>query len=130
VYAIDDDLAVLQSTEFLLKSLGYGVECFSNPLVFLSAAAALQPGCILTDLKMPEMNGYELRNALLDRSLEWPMVLVTSENGAETKREVLARGFAGYLRKPVATDELLIVLERCFATQEPESFRDPDCTSG
>jgi two-component system response regulator FixJ len=112
---IDDDLGVLQSTGYLLETLGYEVDCFRKPELFIAVAPTLNPGCVLSDLRMPGMNGYELRGSLRALSIEWPVVLVTSETGAEIEREVAERGFAAYIRKPVATKELVAILDNCFA---------------
>ena len=118
VYVIDDDAGVLHSTAFLLQSLGCAFETFANPEEFLGAVDRLQPGCIVTDLRMPAMSGYELRRALLERSIGWPVVLMTSENGALGVSQAANRGFCGFLRKPFSPDELVAVLDTCFAMLE------------
>lgn len=118
VYVIDDDPAVLDSTAFLLGSLGYKADCFADPLHFLETVDQRAPGCVITDLRMPGMTGYELQRALLERSVAWPVVLMTSENGSLGTEKAAERGFSGYLRKPFSTDELVATLETCFAQLE------------
>jgi two-component system, LuxR family, response regulator FixJ len=115
VYVIDDDPDMLRSTAYLLEALGHGVECFDDGDAFLAAVASLQPGCILTDLRMPRVSGYEIKAALAERSVGWPVILMTSENGSETQDAAAARGFSGYLRKPFAADQLVAALDRGFA---------------
>lgn len=119
VYLIDDDPAVLHSTGFLLQSLGVAFEAFADPRQFLAAAEKLQPGFVITDLRMPEIDGFELRSALLDRSVSWPVVLMSSE-GRITAEHAEARGFAGFLYKPFSTDDLLAVLDACSRAVEPQ----------
>jgi two-component system response regulator FixJ len=118
VYVIDDDPAVLDSTAFLLASLGYKWNCFADARDFLDGVDERSPGCVITDLRMPEMNGYELQRALHERSVAWPVVLMTSENGSLGTDKAAERGFSGYLRKPFSTDELVAALETCFAKLE------------
>lgn len=113
VYVIDDDPGVLKSTEFLLHSLGFKCECFATPSAFLAAVGSLAPGCILTDLRMPEVNGIELLRILAARSIFWPAVLMTSENGPGAADRAAEAGFCAYLRKPFRADELCATLERC-----------------
>jgi len=115
VYVIDDDPDMLRSTAYLLEAMSHGVECFDDGDTFLAALASLQPGCILTDLRMPRVNGYELKAALDERSVGWPVILMTSENGSETSGRAAARGFSGYLRKPFTADQLVAALDRGFA---------------
>jgi two-component system response regulator FixJ len=116
VYVIDDDPAVLRSIEFLLSSLGHDCQCFAASQSFLAVVDSLTPGCILTDLRMPEMNGFELVQALSSRSVHWPAVLITSENGSETMAKATAAGFKAYLRKPFTADELSSTLDRCLSS--------------
>jgi two-component system response regulator FixJ len=121
VYVIDDDPAVLRSIEFLLSSLGHDSRCFAASQAFLEAVDSLPPGCILTDLRMPEMNGYELVQALSARSIHWPAILISSENGAETRVKASAAGFTAYLSKPFTADELSSTLELCLSSFEGET---------
>ena len=115
VYVIDDDPDILLSTAFLLQSMGFAVESFADGDLFLAALPSLVPGCIVTDLRMPNVNGYALKSALAEKSVGWPMILMTSENGTETIAEAAARGFADYLRKPFSADRLMAALDRGFA---------------
>ena len=113
VYVIDDDPGVLKSTEFLLHSLGFKCDCFPTALAFLAAVESLAPGCVLTDLRMPDINGIELLRALTARSISWPAILMTSENGPGAADRAAKAGFYAYLRKPFTADELCATLDRC-----------------
>lgn len=115
VYVIDDDPDMLRSTAFLLQSIGYGVRSFADGDLFLTALGSLQPGCIVTDLRMPKVGGYDLKTALAQQSVRWPVILMTSESDPETQREAAARGFAAYLPKPFTAEQLIAVLDRSFA---------------
>ncbi|HET9810300.1 MAG TPA: response regulator [Sphingomicrobium sp.] len=121
VYVIDDDSAVLHSTGFLLQSLGFEFDAFEDPDEFLAVVDKLQPGCVITDLRMPRLTGSELRRALLDRSIDWPVVMMTSENGTRTTDLVKSGGFSGFLRKPFSADDLVTILDKCFATLEAQT---------
>lgn len=115
VYVIDDDPGILRSTAFLLETAGYGAQCFAHCDHFLTALPSLRPGCIVTDLRMPNVSGYDLKSRLAGKSIAWPMILMTSENGPKTAAEAAARGFTGYLRKPFSADQLTAALDKGFA---------------
>ena len=115
VYVIDDDPDMLRSTDFLLQSMGYGVDCFAGGDLFLAALPTLQPGCIVTDLRMPKISGYDLKSALAEQSVGWPVILMTSETGSVTSREARARGFSDYLPKPFSAEQLVAALDKGFA---------------
>ncbi|MGN6155901.1 MAG: response regulator transcription factor [Sphingomicrobium sp.] len=117
VYVIDDDPDMLRSTEFLLQSMGNGVECFADGDLFLEALPSLRPGCIITDLSMPHISGHALKATLDERGVAWPMILMTSEDG-QTRRDAEARGFAGYLSKPFSADALAAALDTAFEALE------------
>jgi two-component system response regulator FixJ len=118
VYVIDDDQVVLESTAFLLGALGFQCRAFASAESFLRTAARLGPGCVLTDLRMPEMDGYGLAAALQERGVAWPVLLMTSENGPELAHRAENHGFAALLRKPLDGALLEDVLARAFAMFE------------
>jgi DNA-binding NtrC family response regulator len=62
---------------------------------------------------MPDVNGIELLRALAARSISWPVVLMTSENGPGAAERAAKAGFCAYLRKPFTADELCTALDRC-----------------
>lgn len=115
VYVIDDDAEVLNSTAFLLPALGYDCATFGVASEFVERAAELPAGCVLTDLRMPGMDGFELAVALKGQALDWPMIMMTSDDGPALERQALEHGFSSVLRKPVDADLLVDALARAFA---------------
>jgi len=113
IYVIDDDQAMLDSTAFLLRASGFECDCFSDPSAFLEVIGSLVPGYVLTDLRMPAMNGYDLQQSLSKIAPAWPIILMTSENGRLNARAAVERGFMGFLRKPFSADSLLAAIAAC-----------------
>lgn len=107
VYVVDDDNAILESVAFLLGAAGHECRLFDRAEAFLTALPQLDPGCIITDLRMPAMGGFELVQAIHAFAPGWPVVLMTSENGSLTRASVAERGFVAFLRKPFSADDLL-----------------------
>jgi len=114
VYVIDDDPGVLGSAAFLLPTLGYECRTFAEPEQFLDQAATLEPGCVLTDLRMPVMDGFQLARRIRANGLDWPVVMMTSDNGPALARRATEDGLAGLLRKPLDVDLLAAALDQAF----------------
>jgi FixJ family two-component response regulator len=114
VYVIDDDQGVLESTAFLLGALGFECTTFVSPRSFLAEAPKLAPGCVLTDLRMPDVDGFALAVGLANQGFEWPVLLMTSDNGPELARRAAKQGFAALLRKPIDGTRLEDALARAF----------------
>jgi two-component system response regulator FixJ len=118
VYLIDDDAGVRESTSFLLSVLGYACATFAGADLFLEAVGSLSAACIVTDLRMPGMGGFELVEALRERGIGWPVILMTSEDGEQIERNASAAGFAAVLRKPVDADQLADAIAQSSASIE------------
>lgn len=131
VYLIDDDPAVLHSTGFLLESFGMKFESFGSPKAFLRSVPQLDAGYVITDLRMPEMDGFELRSELAGRRIGWPIVLMTTDTITPGSDEKAAH-FTAFLRKPFTADELLNALDACsrvaghVSCAGPRGESDPD----
>ena len=114
VYVVDDDPDMLRSAGFLLQSMGYRYECFPDGADFLAALPRLQPGCVLTDLRMPRVDGFELRSKLAEQSIGWPVILMTSDSGPGIADEARSRGFTAFLAKPFSADQVASALDGGF----------------
>lgn len=127
VYVVDDDRDVLDSTQFLLASLSIESETFSDPLAFLDKAHELRPGCVLTDLNMPEMSGIQLHGALCAKGIGWPTVIMSAHANRDSSQHFLEQGITDFLEKPFTPTRLVEVLERAFAgLQDRSDQRDDD----
>ena len=77
VYLVDDDDSVRRSVGFMLKTSGLKVESFSSGVQFLKEARKLDPGAILLDIRMPEMDGLEVQAELNERGAIFPVIVMT-----------------------------------------------------
>src|SRR3954449_12841816 len=77
VYVIDDDRDVRRSLSFMLGAAEIRSHPFGSGLDFLDALPDLEPGCILLDLRMPQMDGFEVMEALVARKVDWPVIVMT-----------------------------------------------------
>lgn len=107
VYVIDDDDAIRLSLPFLLRSAGIASRTFESALAFLQAAKSLPQGCVLTDVRMPGMDGIELVRRLGDLRLQHPVIVMTGHGDVALAVEAMKAGAFDFIEKPF-TDEVLL----------------------
>lgn len=115
VYVIDDDESVLESVQFLLESFGIPSKLYSTPYAFLQELGTLDPGCLLTDLRMPSMSGLELHSAVRAKNIPWPVILMSAHLERDGGAGTLNQDFVGLVEKPFTAERLLDVIEQGFA---------------
>lgn len=124
VVIIDDDDAVLASLDALFTSANYEVHAFTSAEDCLKALVSLAPACIITDLKMPGMDGLALLNHLkADDGANWPVVVISGHGDAAQAEAARLAGAAEFLAKPFAPQRLLAVVRGLLTNDE--SSRTP-----
>lgn len=126
VYVVDDDREIRLSLSFLLRNLGYEVHPFVDAGDFLESSAALKPGCILLDIRMPNMDGGAALLALRQRGITWPVVIITGHAEVSVAVDVMKNGAMDFLEKPFDDTELVAVLDRGFAQLRADAARAED----
>lgn len=114
IHVVDDEAAFRRSLIFLLESAGWLVIGHSSAESFLAAAPVLpeQGGCLLLDIRMPCMSGFELQRHLLAGGPPWPIVFMTGHGDEEMAAHALRAGACGFLHKPFAEQAVLDAVER------------------
>lgn len=107
VFVVDDDLAIREWLEVLLKSAGHSVVSFASAPAFLEAYRQDQPGCLVLDMRMPEMSGLELQARLKERNALLPVIFITSHGDVPMAVEAMRSGAVDFLLKPFHDTELL-----------------------
>ena len=107
IYVIDDDDAVRQSLEFLLKTAGMTVRGFEHAKAFLDLLPQVQQGCVITDVRMPEMSGIDLLSRLKDTNPELPVIVITGHGDISLAVETMKIGATDFLEKPFDDDQLI-----------------------
>ena len=111
IYVIDDDDAVRQSLEFLLKTAGYAVTGFESAKAFLKILPELRSGCILTDVRMPEMTGIDLLRHVKELGVDIPVIVITGHGDISLAVDAMKLGAVDFLEKPFDDDQLLAALK-------------------
>ena len=104
---IDDDPAVLRAIGRLLRAEGYRVKTYASGEEFLSSLEQVRPGCIVLDLNMPKMSGYDVLAALARESMAIPAIVVTAELEPNLAVRLQKVGAKSYLPKPIDQKALL-----------------------
>lgn len=107
IYVIDDDDAVRESLEFLLKTAGNAVRSFDSAKAFLEILPEVGAGCVITDVRMPEMTGIELLRQLHKTHPDLAVIVITGHGDISLAVEAMKIGAADFLEKPFDDDQLL-----------------------
>lgn len=112
VHVIDDDEAMRESLSFLLEASGMSARTYGSAAEFLAGVDAAEPGCVVTDIRMPEMNGLELVAELKARGVTLPIIVITGHGDVPLAVEAMKAGVSDFLEKPFSDDTLLATIRR------------------
>jgi len=123
VFVIDDDVAVRDSLETLLEVAGFCVAVFDSAVRFLSEAQPNPGDCVITDVRMPDMDGLALQQELIRRDSRLPMIVITGHGDVPLAVQAMKAGAIDFLEKPFARDTLLAAVRNALdrAAQAPLS---------
>lgn len=107
VYIVEDDEAVRDSLSLLLQSEGLPVKAYDRAFRFLEDWDRDMTGCLVLDIRMPEMDGMALQQALVERGSDLPIIFVTGHGDVPLAVEAMRRGAVDFIEKPYAEEELL-----------------------
>ncbi len=107
IYVIDDDEAVRQSLEFLLKTAGMTARGFNSAAAFLEVLPQVGSGCIVTDVRMPGITGIDLLRRVKELGIDIPVIVITGHGDISLAVEAMKIGAVDFLEKPFDDDTLL-----------------------
>lgn len=122
VYVIDDDDAVRHSLEFLLKTAGIEVRGFESAKTFLEMLPRIKTGCIITDVRMPEITGIDLLRRVKESGLDIPVIVITGHGEISLAVEAMKIGAVDFLEKPF-DDDLLLASVRSALNKEANTAK-------
>ncbi len=112
IYVIDDDEAMRDSMTWLLEGEGYRVACFDSAAAFLKARRDDLRGCLVLDVRMPDMSGLELHEKLDALGSTLPIIFVTGHGDVPMAVGALQRGACDFIEKPFHDEDLLVRIRR------------------
>ena len=125
VYIVDDDDAVRDSLSVLLKAIGHQVRTFGMARDFLDTAPTLPMGCLIADIRMPEMDGLELQHALNEQALQFPMIVITGHGDVPLAVRAMKAGALDFIEKPFASPTILASVEAALSRIDSVEQHDP-----
>jgi two-component system response regulator FixJ len=128
VHVVDDDLAVRQSLSFLLASDGLPVRLHESASAFLEAVKDTIAGCIVTDVRMPGIDGIEFLRRLKARGFSLPVVVMTGHADVPMAVEAMKEGAIDFIEKPFDDDLFLAAVRSALKLQEQDAQRDAQVT--
>ncbi|MGN6357311.1 MAG: response regulator transcription factor [Novosphingobium sp.] len=123
VHLVDDDEAIRRSASFMLRTSGLTVKTYASGPELLAPGKALDPGCVLLDVRMPGMDGLEVQKALRHSGIRLPVIVMTGHGDVSVAVQAMKNGAIDFIEKPFEKATLLAALEQGFAQLERAGSR-------
>jgi FixJ family two-component response regulator len=107
IAVVDDDAAVREAVQSLLRSVGLRAEVFASAQDFSQSGHLQDTACLIVDVRMPRMGGLELQQQLTTAHCPIPIIFITAHGDAETRARALRAGAVDFLDKPFSDEALL-----------------------
>ena len=117
IFIVDDDPSVRDSTELMLKSVGFNVKTFVSAQDFLTANLQEGPGCLILDVRMPGMSGLDLQEKLVSTKTPLPVIFITGHGTVPMSVRAMKAGAVDFLQKPFEEQDLLDAIYRAINQQ-------------
>lgn len=126
VYIVDDDSMVRRALFFALTAGGYSPRSFASGADFLDEAASLAKGCVLLDLRMPQIGGMDILDEMRQQKLRLPVIIITGHGEVSDAVAAMKRGAVDFLEKPFGDATLFEVLDVAFERLFTEENENPE----
>ncbi|WP_455220806.1 response regulator transcription factor [Kaarinaea lacus] len=123
VYIVDDDEAVRHSLYLLIQSVGLMAKCCASAHAFLETYDASRPGCLILDVRMPEMSGLDLQRVLNERQVHVPVIIITGHGDVPLAVRAMKAGAMDVLEKPFNDQALLDAINKA-VTKSSEAYQE------
>jgi FixJ family two-component response regulator len=114
IYIVDDDVSVRRALKLLMVTYGFEVEAFSSPEDFFSAVPNSMPGCLIMDIHMSGLNGWDAHQKLVKSGSKRPVILISADKNEGLKEKALKAGAAGFLQKPFHDQDLVDLINATY----------------
>ncbi len=118
IHLVDDDEAIRRSAGFMLKTSGYQVKAYVSGVDLMKEARELAPGCILLDVRMPGMDGLQVQQALQERGIGYPVIVMTGHGDVSVAVQAMKSGAVDFIEKPFEKAVLLSAIDEGFSRLE------------
>ena len=117
---MDDDWSLVEATVSLIQSVGYLAEGFRSGEDFLKSRQLLKTDCLILDIRMPLMGGFELQRTLAARNYQIPIIFITSYDSEDAQIQAAQGGAVGFLCKPFSQESLFRAMRSALGSQRKD----------
>ncbi len=114
IHIVDDEESIRKSASFMLRTAGFDVKTYASGVAFLKEAKHADPGCVLLDIRMPDMDGLAVQAAMAEHGIAMPVVVLTGHGDIATAVTAMKNGAADFLEKPFEKARLLAAIDTAF----------------
>jgi len=114
IHIVDDEDAIRRSASFMLKTSGYAVETWTSGAAFLKDVRHAEHGCVLLDVRMPEIDGLEVQKILVERGVTMPVIILTGHGDVSIAVRAMKMGAVEFIEKPFEKAVLVAAIEAAF----------------
>lgn len=126
IHLIDDDDGVRQSLAFSLSAAGLAVRSYASATAFLVALPGLQPGCVVSDIRMPGVDGLELQRRLSVLRTDMPVIIMTGHGDVRLAVQAMKAGAVDFIEKPFDDEVLLSAIRTALDRYDRTGGREAD----
>ena len=124
VHIVDDDDSVRRSAAFMLKLAGFSIESYVSGVAFLKEAKSAKRGCVLLDVRMPEMDGLQVQQEMARRGIDMPVVILTGHGDIAVAVKAMRGGAVNFIQKPYEKEDLLLAIEEAYGRLDQSHDRE------
>jgi len=117
ISVVDDDRSVVEAMVSLIQSVGYKAKGFRSAEDFLESRQLVNTACLILDVFMPSIGGFELQRRLVARNFRIPIIFITSFDSDDVRLQALQAGAVGFLGKPFSQESLFQAVRSALANQ-------------
>jgi len=114
IYVVDDDESICRALKILMTSYGFDVRTFLSAEEFFSAVPNNAPGCLILDIYLPGLDGWQAQKRLLKSGSTRPVIIITTDKNGALKDQALGAGAKGFLQKPIRDHELICLINNAY----------------
>ncbi|MEZ0498409.1 response regulator transcription factor [Sphingomonas sp. IW22] len=123
IHLVDDEESIGKAASFALKTAGYDVIAYTSGVEFLRTAKSAEVGCVILDVRMPEMDGLQVQTTMAARGINMPVIVLTGHGDVSVAVQAMKGGAIDFLEKPFEKAALLEAVRRAFARLDDVDLR-------
>ena len=118
IFVVDDDESICRALRRLMKSVGLNVRTFTSAIDFLNQQCQNMRGCLVLDVRMPEMSGLELQKKLIESGSTMPIIFMSAHEDIKSREQGLGLGATAFLQKPIEGQFLIETINSALSRVE------------